>query len=133
MDLSFTQPLSYEVELRPKPEKKSRGYRPLPKDIVRPSARTMEPVYDSGEYLYRIAPFSFPKDEHLGRTMLCVSYLYYAIAKYDKETGRFMGHEYAHTDKQIVQREFEKACKGWVKLDDPYILYDLRISHGYLY
>lgn len=125
--------MSYEVTIKHKPERKSNKVYAIPKDIVRPSASTMEPVYDDGQYLYKVSPFSFPKHEEFGRLVMGISFLYYGIAKYDKATGRFLGNGYSHTDKQEVQKRMETECKNWKLIDDPYYLYDLRISHGYLY
>ena len=116
------------------PEKVHKKTYPIPADIVRPSARTMEPVYTDGEFLYRVAPFSF-KDNQVGYMMACVSFMYYGIAVYDKNTGRLLKSLYSHTDKGDVQSVFSKYIDkaGCTKIDDPYVLYDLRIKHGYLY
>ena len=101
---------------------------------MRPAVQTMEPVYTDNEFLYKVAPFSF-KENQIGRMMACVSYLYYGIAKYEMETGRFLNAEDCYTDRDYVHNKFDVKCmeNNWVKIDDPYFLYDLRISNGYLY
>lgn len=127
--------LKYQVDIKQNPERKPTRKYKIPPDIKRPAANTMEKVYTDGEYLYRIAPFSFPEKEHIGRMMACTSYLYYGIAKYEVDTGRFLGSLYSHTDKDTVKRVFEKAVEysELKKIENPYLLYDLRISNGYCY
>ena len=117
-----------------KPERVHTKTYPIPADIVRPSVRTMEPVYTDGEFLYRIAPFSF-EEYKIGYMMACVSYMYYGIAVYDKDTGRFLKSLYSHTDKDDVQQKFFQYMEQikCTKIDNPYVLYDLRITHGYYY
>ena len=117
-----------------KPERIHKKTYTIPTDIVRPSARTMEPVYTDGEFLYRVAPFSF-KESQIGYMMVCVSFMYYGIAVYEKDTGRLLKSLYSHTDKDEVQRIFSQYIDkaGCKKIDDQYVLYDLRIKHGYLY
>ena len=124
--------LKHPVHIKLKPERPPSKTYSVPADIVRPSARTMEPVYTDGQFLYRVAPFLF-QDNQTGYMMACTSFMYYGIATYDPSTGRFLKASHTHTDKSYVQNKFNALCSNWIKLDDPYVLYDLRIKHGYLY
>lgn len=125
--------MGQDVHLVKKPERKhTKTYR-IPNDIKRPPASTMEPVYDDGNYLYAVMPFLMDKAEELGRLMLGVSFLYYAIAYYERDTGRFLGSGYGNTDKKVVEQRFSKFTPYLSKIEDPYYLYHLRISHGYYY
>ena len=124
--------LSYAVNIKKKAEKPSTKKFKIPSDIKRPPKSSMENIYTDGEFLYTISPFSFSKSE-LGRLMVGTSFLYYSIAKYDSSTGRFLETMYSHTNKATVSNVFEKLIKqNNLKLvDNPYLLYDLRIMNGY--
>ena len=134
-DFGIGKDLKYKVSTQlAKPERVHRKTYKIPSDIVKPSIQTMEPVYTDGNFLYKVSPFMFQENQ-IGYMMVCTSFMYYGVAVYDKDTGRFLKSLYSHTDKDDVQQKFFQYMEQikCTKIDNPYVLYDLRITHGYYY
>ena len=129
---SWSKMKHHEIKIKVKPERTSIRIYQIPKDIKKPNL-DKEGIYSDNNYLYRIAPYSLPKEEQFFCLVAAISFLYYGLTKYDKETGRRLEVIYSHTDRKAVEEYLKNNYSELKKLDNPYLLYDLRISHGYFY
>lgn len=128
---SWSKMKPHEIKIKVRPERESSRTFKIPKDIKRPNLS--EEIYSDNNYLYRIAPFSLPKEEQFFCLVSAISFLYYGFAKYDKETGRLLEVIYSHTDREEVKNWIKENYPDLKELENKNFLYDLRISHGYSY
>ena len=129
---SWSKMKPHEIKIRIKPERKPTRIYQIPKDIKRPNLDEEE-IYSDDKFIYRIAPYSLPKEEQFFCLVAAISFLYYGLTRYDKEIGRRLEVIYSHTDEKVVKEYLKNNYPELKKENNPYLLYDLRISHGFSY
>ena len=129
---SWSKMKPHEIKIKLKPERKSTRTYKIPKDIKRPNL-DFEKIYSDNNFIYRIAPYSLPKQEQFFCLASAISFLYYGFTRYDKETGRRLEVIYSHTDKKEIENWVRNSYPELEEIEDKNFLYDLRISHGYSY